>query len=126
MNALSTPPRILLVGLSEALARSIEQFVASGARAVIASVLPSLSLASTMLSVSRADILIVDWQTRHLEGRALLARIRAAFPELRLIALVDDPEAHRDTLAEASDVIRAAMLGDTLAALVDAPPDAPA
>ena len=30
MNALSTPPRILLVGLSEALARSIEQFVASG------------------------------------------------------------------------------------------------
>jgi DNA-binding NarL/FixJ family response regulator len=88
------PVRLFLVGLSEALARSLARLVSQDSRLVLIGVAPSMAIAGLLLPRARADLLLLDWAALSGEGRDAVQRLRSGQPGLRIACVVNDGEAY--------------------------------
>jgi DNA-binding NarL/FixJ family response regulator len=97
----AAPVRIFLVGLSEGLARSLARYVSSDPRVALVGVVPSLALASMLLTGTRPDLTVLDWTALNGSTPYAVSALRLDRPEMRIILATEETEPYREAAAAA-------------------------
>lgn len=93
------PVRIFLIGLSEALARSVARYVSGDLRVILTGVAPSLELAGMLVPGTRADLAVLDWAVLNGSAPDAVNRLRHDRPELCIFLAANQSEPYRDAAA---------------------------
>lgn len=88
------PVCLLLVGLSEGLARSLARYVSGDPRVALTGVAPSLALASMLAPRNQPDLALLDWAMLAGSPPDAVREFRRGFPGLRIVCVVDEAEAY--------------------------------
>ena len=86
------PVCLLLIGLSEDLARSLARYVSGDPRVALIGVAPSLALASMLAPRTQPDLALLDWATLSGSPPDAIRALRRNFPGLRIICVVNEAE----------------------------------
>lgn len=93
--------RLFLVGLSEGFSRSLARYVRREARVALTGVAPSLALAAMLLPQTRPGLALLDWEALNGSTPDAVQALRLGRPGLRLVCVVNEPEAYRAAAARA-------------------------
>ena len=86
------PVGVLLIGLSEGLARSLARYVSDEPRVALIGVAPSLALASMLAPRNPPDLALLDWATLFNSPPDTMSALRRRFPGLRIICVASEAE----------------------------------
>ena len=101
-STVSTQPvGLFLVGLKESFARSLARYVSDNPRVTLTGVAPSLSLATMLLSSTKADIALLDWAALNGETRDTVRMLHRDNSGLCIVCVTSDAETYRAAAMQA-------------------------
>ena len=95
------PVCLLLIGLSEGLARTLARYVSGNPRIVLIGVAPSIALASMLAPRNPPDLALLDWGTLFGSPPETISELRRRFPGLRIICVANEAEPYVTPAARA-------------------------
>lgn len=92
----AAPVRILLMGLTESVVRSLARCIAGDARYTLAGAVPSIGIAEMLLPVVRPHFALVDWTALRGSPTEAISRLRSARPVLHIACMAGEEAPYRE------------------------------
>lgn len=120
-GAAPEPVRILLMGLTEGIVRSLARCLDGDPRYALTGAAPSIGVAVLLLPVARPHLALLDWAALHDSPTDAIRRLRAARPALHIACVGSEDSPYREAAAAAgaNSFILRDRLGDELLAVLE-------
>lgn len=89
------PVQLFLVGLSEAVSRSLARYLRGNPSVALSGVVPSFVLAGILLPAVRPDLALMDWSVLGTTDDSTIRALRLDWPRLRIVCVVTEAHAYQ-------------------------------